>query len=314
MQHVSRIFVVSALAGVLAACGGGDGGSNSSSGTTGTVSMGLTDAPAMDLDSVNIAFTDIRLKPADGEWLEFSLEETGVVDLLTLQGGATKPLISNEEVPAGTYKEIRLIIDTENSWVTRESEADKQYSLAVPSGDPSGLKLKGEFVVAADSSNNFTIDFDVRKSIVNPPGQALGEYMLKPVLRLVNNLDVGQIEGEVDYTNLMQTRGADPELADCSANYEGSVYVYQGADVEPVDLNVERDGTNPLMVVPVSLADDSSLYEWTAAFLTEGSYTVSYSCQVDDNEEDNELEFDGTQTVEVVAGETTVADTIPLAQ
>jgi hypothetical protein len=37
---------------------------------------------------------------------------------------------------------------------------------------------------------------------------------------------------------------------------------------------------------------------------------------VDDNEEDNELEFDGTQTVEVVAGKPkpTVADTIPLAQ
>ncbi|MDY6797137.1 MAG: DUF4382 domain-containing protein [Pseudomonadota bacterium] len=313
MQHVSRVFVVSALASALAACGGGDDGSSSSSGTTGTVSMGLTDAPAMDLDSVNIAFTDIRLKPADGEWLEFSLEETGVVDLLTLQGGVTEPLISNEEVPAGTYKEIRLIIDTENSWVTRESDGS-EHGLAVPSGEQSGLKLKGDFVVAADTRHNFTIDFDVRKSIVNPPGQALGEYMLKPVLRLVNNLDVGQIEGEVDYTNLMQTRGADPERADCSANYEGAVYVYQGAAVEPVDLNVERDGTNPLMVVPVSLADDSSLYEWTAAFLTEGFYTVSYSCQVDDNEEDNELEFDGTQAVEVVAGKTTVADTIPLAQ
>ncbi len=312
MKQVSRVFVVSALASALAACGGD--GSSPSSGTTGTVSMGLTDAPAMDLDSVNIAFTDIRLKPADGEWLEFSLEETGVVDLLTLQAGTTEPLISNEEVPAGSYEEIRLIIDTDNSWVTRESEADAQYSLAVPSGEQSGLKLKGEFVVAADSSNNFTIDFDVRKSIVNPQGQALGEYMLKPVLRLVNNLDVGQIEGEVDYTTLMQTRNENPELTACSENYEGAVYVYQGADVDPVDLNVNRDGTNPLMVVPVSLTDEGSLYEWTAAFLTEGSYTVSYSCQVDDNEADNELEFDGTQTVEVVAGETTVADTIPLAQ
>lgn len=305
MKQVSRVFVVSALASALAACGGD--GSSPSSGTTGTVSMGLTDAPTMDLDSVNIAFTDIRLKPADGEWLEFSLEETGVVDLLTLQGGTTEPLISNEEVPAGNYEEIRLIIDTDNSWVTRESEGSNRYTLAVPSGEQSGLKLKGEFVVAADSSNNFTIDFDVRKSIVNPQGQALGDYMLKPVLRLVNNLDVGQIEGEVDYTTLMQTRT-------CSEGYEGAVYVYQGADVGPVDLNVNRDGTNPLMVVPVSPADEGSLYEWTAAFLTEGSYTVSYSCQLDDNEEDNTLEFDGTQTIEVVAGETTVADPIPLAQ
>ena len=312
MKHISRVFVVSALASALAACGGD--GSSPSTGTTGTVSMGLTDAPAMDLDSVNIAFTAIRLKAADGDWVEFSLEETGQIDLLTLQGGVTEPLISNEEVPAGTYNEIRLMIDTDNSWVTRESEGDKQYSLAVPSGEQSGLKLKGEFVVAADSSTSFTIDFDARKSIVDPQGQALGDYMLKPVLRLVNNLEVGQIEGQVDYTNLMQTRGADPELADCSANYEGAIYIYQGADVDPVDLNVNRDGTNPLMVVPVSPADEGSLYEWTAAFLTEGTYTVSYSCQVDDNETDEEIEFDGTQNVDVVAGETSVADTIPLQQ
>ena len=312
MKQMSRVFVVSALASALVACGGSGG--SSSSGETGSVSVGLTDAPTMELSSVNIAFNAIRLKPADGDWLEFSLDETGVVDLLTLQGGVTEPLITNEEVPAGVYNEIRLIIDTDNSYVTKESNGDSQFTLAVPSGEQSGLKLKGDFVVAADSSNNFTIDFDVRKSIVNPPGNALADYMLKPVLRLVNNLEVGEIEGTVDYTNIVQTRGTadtNGELTDCSPNYEGAVYVYEGADVQPIDLNVTRDGTNPLMVVPVTAQESGSLYEWTAAFLTEGQYTIAYSCQLDNNETDEALEFDGQQNVSVVAGETTVADPIP---
>lgn len=305
MKHLTKVFAVSALASALAACGGSGDGSVSS-GETGSLSVGLTDAPTMDLSSVHIAFNAIRLKHADGNWLEFSLEETGTLDLLTLQGGVTEPLISNEEVPAGKYEELRLMVDTENSWVTKESEGDAQFTLAVPSGEQSGLKLKGDFIVAADTSSSFTIDFDVRKSIVDPKGNALADFMLKPVLRLVNNLDVGELAGAVDYAQINSTTG------NCDTNYQGSVYVYQGADVEPVDLNVARDGINPLMVVPVKEQEDGDLYEWTAAFLTEGEYTISYSCQLDDNEQDDTIAFEGTQTREVVADTTTLAAPIPL--
>ncbi len=308
MKRSIKVFTITALAAALAACGG-DG---SSSGSTGTVSIGLTDAPAMDLSSVNVAFNAIRLKPADGDWLEFTLEETGVIDLLTLQGGVTEPLIASEEVPAGNYSEIRLIVNTAESWVTRETQGDARYTLGVPSGEQSGLKLKGTFTVAADTSQSFTIDFDVRKSIVNPQGRALGDYMLKPVLRLVNNLEVGQIEGEVDYAQIQSTRLNNDAQDTCSTGYFGAVYVFEGAGVEPVDLNVERDGLNPLMVVPVIEQGAGSLYEWTAAFLTEGTYTVSYSCQLDDNQVDDDIQFDGTQNITVVAGETSVADPIPL--
>ncbi|WP_323754678.1 DUF4382 domain-containing protein [Marinobacter sp.] len=304
MKPTTKLFAISALAGALAACGGS--GSSSDSGQTGTVSVGLTDAPATDLSSVNIAFNTIRLKHADGEWIEYSLEKTGTVDLLTLQGGVTEPLITDEEVPAGDYKEIRLIIDTDNSWVI-EKKSGGRHDLWVPSGEQSGLKLKGNFIVAADTSTNFTIDFDVQKSIVKRPeaSNAKGDYMLKPVLRIVNNLEAGKITGEVDYATINQSAEAN-----CSANYEGSVYVYKGGDVKPVDLNIVRDGNNPLMVIPVNDEDADSRHEWTAAFLTEGIYTVSYSCQLDDNEKDEGLTFYGTQNAEVKAGETTEATLI----
>ncbi|MEC7815157.1 MAG: DUF4382 domain-containing protein [Pseudomonadota bacterium] len=312
MNRSTQIFAVSTLAAALAACGGSGGGS--STGATGSVSVGLTDAPTLDLSSVNIAFTAIRLKPADGDWIEFPLDDTGILNLLDLQGGVTEPLITDEEVPAGPYTEIRLIIDNDSSFVTRESTGDATYTLAVPSGEQSGLKLKGDFEVTADASTSYTIDFDVRKSIINPPGKALGEYMLKPVLRLVANDNVGTIEGEVNYAQINSVRLSDDGLANCESDYEGSVYVYEGADVTPVDLNVSRDesAANPLMVLPVTAQESGSLYDWVAAFLPAGDYTVSYSCQLDDNEVDNNLEFDGTQNVTVIAGETTTAELITL--
>ncbi|MBW0148681.1 DUF4382 domain-containing protein [Marinobacter arenosus] len=310
MKRSIRFFTVSALAAGIAACGGGSDGS----GSTGTVSFDVTDAPAMEFSSVTVAFTGISLKPENGEWVEFSFDEAKTWDLLDLQGGMSEPLITDEEVPAGPYSELRLLVDTENSFVELEDEPGIEKSLAVPSGEQSGLKLKGDFLVAADTTTDFTIDFDVRKSIVNPQGESLADYLLKPSLRLVNNLEVGSITGDVDYVTLSQARANDADRADCSTNYEGSAYIYEGADVKPTDINVNREEpAGPLMAIPVTDQDMDGIYSYTAAFLPAGEYTVSYSCQLDDNETDEALEFDGTQNVTVVANAETEAELIPLA-
>lgn len=315
MYRSLRLFGLSALAAAVAACGGG--GSSSDSGETGTVSFGVTDAPATEFSNVTVAFTEIRLKPEDGDWISFPLDGFEDQNLLELQGGVSAPLITDEEVPAGNYTELRLIVDTDNSFVKLESEGDSTYTLAVPSGEQSGLKLKGDFIVAADTSTDFTVDFDVHKSIVTPQGNSLADYLLKPSMRLVNNLEVGSISGLVDYAQINSTRGVDDTenaQEDCAPNYEGAAYVFAGADAQPSDLNVNNDTGNPLLVLPVAPDDQSSLYTYTAGFLPAGEYTVSYSCQLDDNETDDALEFDGTQNVTVVAGETARAETIPLTE
>jgi len=113
----------------------------------------------------------------------------------------------------------------------------------------------------------------------------------------------------VDYATLQSVRLSDTEQADCA--YSGAVYVYEGADVTPTDLNVNAETDGPLLVVPVS-DDNDGQYRYTAAFLPAGDYTLGYSCQLDDNETDDVLEFDGIQTVTVVAGNETIAAPIPL--
>ncbi|CAN0572794.1 unnamed protein product, partial [Ectocarpus sp. 12 AP-2014] len=110
------MFAVSALTAGIAGCGGGGSGSSDS---TGTVSFDITDAPATDLSNVTVAFTEIRLKPTDGDWISFPLEGFETVNMLDLQGGVSEPLITDQEVPAGEYSQVRLIVDTENSFVKR---------------------------------------------------------------------------------------------------------------------------------------------------------------------------------------------------
>lgn len=312
-----KLATAIAMTSALAACGGG-----SDSGATGKVSVGVTDAPATEFTDVTIAFTGMSLKPAGGQWIEFTFDEAKTWNLLELNGGLTEPLITDEEVPAGEYTELRLKIDTDNSYVITADQPDYEATLAVPSGEQSGLKLKGDLIVAADSTTAFTIDFDVAKSIVDPKGTSLADYLLKPSLRLLNNLEVGSITGSVDFAAINSTRGGDAGLSDCEApsTYSGSVYLYAGADVTPTDLNVNDDDTSndPLMIIPVSDDDNNGQYEYTAAFLPAGEYTLSYSCQQDDNgvtdteRADNPLEFEGTQNVTVTANEETVAEAIPL--
>lgn len=293
-----RGFTVAALAAAVSACGGG--GSGGSEGGTGSVSLNVTDAPTAAFSEVVITFTGVTLKPKDGEAITIEFEEHKTLDLLTLQGGESAPLLEDVEVPAGEYAWVRLTLDESNLYVVNDATNGVE-TLAVPSGAQTGLKLVSGFTVAAGGESDFTIDFDVRKSIVEPQGNGVSaNYFLKPALRLVNNLEVGSISGTVAYDSIIQT-------ADCDDNYEGMTYVYLGADVEPTDLNLDSE-PGPLMAVPVSYDENSGVYNYKAAFLSEGDYTVSYSCQLDDNETDDALTFIGTQNVAVVAGEESTAD------
>ena len=185
------IFIGACL---LAGCGGGGGGSTET--PMGRISLGITDAPVDGATAVVVKFTAVELKPEDGSAFTINLTPAQSVDLLVLAGGGSRALLENYSVPAGRYQSIRLLIEAQqnqpSSYIDFASGA--RFPLYVPSGSESGLKLIRGFTVAAGSNSNFTIDFDLRKSVIAPPGQA-PNYLLKPVLRMVDNLQVGAIAG-----------------------------------------------------------------------------------------------------------------------
>jgi len=77
----------------------------------------------------------------------------------------------------------------------------RQFPLYIPSGAETGLKLSKPFVVAQRATTRLMIDFDLRKSVVAPPGQS-PNWILKPSLRLVDLLEVGALKGTVDIAAL----------------------------------------------------------------------------------------------------------------
>lgn len=296
-MFTKRILTLSTIAGIAAltaACGGSSSGTND----TGSFSLAVTDGPVDSAEHVVVEFDGVSIKPADGEVIEFLFEEAKSLDLLALQGNLSEPLVAGESVPAGDYEWIRLHVNAERDSVM-DSYIDidgSRLELWVPSGAETGLKLVSGFTVAAGGSADFTIDFDLRKSVSNPQG--MPEVILRPALRLVNNMVVGSVAGTLD-SSLVSAQCADASVDD------GAVYIFTGADATPAD--IQGAEADPLVTALVNYED---AYTYEIGFLAEGDYTVAYTCEAssDDPAVADELTFVGAATVSVVAGEATTHD------
>ena len=226
--------------GMLAACGGGGSDTTAGQPQFGRLTLRITDSPVTSAKRVVVEFTGLEIKPkgaAGPEVFDFAPRQ---IDLLALDGGGSEILLSDEMLPAGEYESIRLKVNAGRNASDSFIELDDGsiHPLFIPSGNQTGLKLIRGFVIGAGSTHNFTIDFDLRKSVIHPPG--LGEpYLLKPVLRLVNNLEVGAIEGTV--APALVVDGCMP-----------AVYLFTGTDVVPDDIG---SATPPLATTAVNLDD-----------------------------------------------------------
>jgi hypothetical protein len=276
---------------MLAACGGGGDSKEAPEGPKfGRLTLRITDSPVTDAERVVVQFTGLEIKPRDAAQPEVFDFAPRQIDLLALDGGGSEILLSDELLPAGEYEWIRLKVnagrDGSDSFI--ELQDGSRHPLFIPSGNQTGLKLIRGFLIGAGGTHNFTIDFDLRKSVIHPPG--LGEpYLLKPVLRLVNNLEVGTIAGTV--AQALVVDGCVP-----------AVYLYSGANIVPDDLG---SATPPYASTAVSLDDTSGEWRFRLAFVPAGAQTLAFTCGADDDnaEVDDAISFSTPVSLSVVAGQ-----------
>ena len=285
--------VLAASAVVLAGCGG-SGGSGETA-TTGFLSLGVSDGPVHDAQKVCITFNEIELK-SESERTIITLDPPRKVNLLAFQGANAAPLVIDEEVTAGDYQWMRLGIDAvrgtnggagdtggvdcdgEASYIVMEDGGI--FNLYVPSGANTGLKLVSGFTVPVNGSPDFTAEFDLAKSVTQPPGLD-PDVVLRPVIRLVNNVDVGTLTGIVD-TGLATAEGCEP-----------SVYVFDdGVTPNPIGIDddpasTETDPNDPVataMVHEQTNNDGSVEWNYTVGFLLAGDYEAAFTCNGTDFE------------------------------
>ena len=298
-------FGLVALAAItLTGCGGS--GSSTPEEGMGVFNLSVSDG-GIDAAKVCIEFEGVQLKRADEDApidIIFGENESQVVNLLANQGANSQPIITNEQIPAGNYEWIRLMVDASKGNNAGSGDADPtdpacladdgsylltetgmHYSLFIPSGDQSGLKLIKDIAIPVNASGNYTAEWDLGKSFIAPPGLA-PDAIMKPVVKLVANNEVGTLVGQVA-DNLV--------LADsCDDTFAPKVYVFDFADPEdplavpnPIDYPPE-DSDEPYVpdpydpvatgLVEQQMDNDSMPYRYSIGFLLAGDYDVAFTC------------------------------------
>jgi len=294
-----RLLISAAIVFLLAGCGGGSGSGGSDSNNSG-LALNITDAPVNDADiaEVWVRFTEVIVHPADGgDNIVHSVEDTTDpnnilpyrdIELKSLVGGKTS-LLGEIPLNAGNYSWIRLVIDPDNTRIVETLAGE--YLVKCPSCSKSGFKLNREFTIDTTGWINFTIDFDLRKSLtLRRPKQTRKDfdYILRPTLRILDTeLASSFIHGMVDD----QHAEIDPEAC--------WVYVYDGdvATIVPDDICLDPDAgicplaDRPLMETPVQFDTGTSLYTYNTGPIYPGTYTVALVCETDDPDIDDDLLF-----------------------
>ena len=287
LATMRTIFSLAALA-LLSACG--DGG----------VVINLTDAPVDDATAVTVRVTGVELQRSDGG-TEFLDIDDRAINLLALTAGASTQLVSRDDIGEGSFSGVRLLIDADAGELdsTIDLIDGGQRALQLSGGD---LLARRNFTVNEEEATTLTIDFDLRRSLRAPTGE--GDYLLVPTLRLVQDDQVGRIAGTVA-AGLATADGCDAEGA--TAGLGNVVYVFAG-NVTPDDVN--GISPEPLTSARAVLNADTGNYDYTAAFLPAGSYTVAFTCQAERDQPtvDDAIDFSAPQPATVTAGQTVTVD------
>jgi len=323
----TKLLLVTGLAVVLGACGGG-GGSDVGS-VTGTavsptasgLTLRLTDAKVNNLEEVWITFTKVIFQPADGRpRFEHVFDPPIKVELTQLAGGGEVMLLEEYPLEPGDYEWMRLAVvsgeeSVDDTYVVESlSDGGGVYPLKCPScsAEQSGLKFKWPKDSTWETKGwvDFTVDFDVRQSITlaKPNAGPDKKYILKPTLKiLTTELASTYIHGEV----------TDAGLSDPLIREDCVVYVYEGGDVTPDDycsnefVDADCDavrGDTALTTATVDYIDDPESiyfgkYAYRTGYLYPNTYTVALTCEDDAANAEEDLTFIGKASF--------YADTVP---
>ena len=284
MQNTSAICrsgalqaaMLGALLG-LNACGGGAG--TTADTPTGAVSVALTDGPSSDFDHAYITVRNLMLhtNPATVDiaqpgWVTLTLPTPQTIDLNHLDNGALAAILTNANLPAATYGQIRLgtyswdaplqtsaqatNVASTNNGVTVSAPLQynsavvetngNQYPLEIPSAGQ-GIVLNGSFTVTSGQPLNLAIEFDAGDDIVRFSQGSGHAYTLNPTLHYYDLSQSGAIKGTIACTAPCSGFVVKAEQLSASGNF------YQVARWT----DVKSDGSFTLYPVPVTSASQT---------------------------------------------------------
>ena len=223
---------------------------NQQPGTT-DMSVSLTDAPG-NYDEVNIDLQGVEVI-TEAEGTKTLDTKTGIYNLLNYTGGVDT-VIATGRMKVGTISQIRLILGDNNSVVVDGIS----HHLTTPSAQESGLKLQLHDALVAGVKYALLLDFDANQSVVQ---EGNGDYLLKPVIWVVDNAISGAIHGLVVPDTLHATISAEANGVTYSTTTNASgAFLLKGipAGVYTVTITPDDPALSPVIVNNVQVTTGES--------------------------------------------------------
>lgn len=326
-----------ALSLALTACGGGSTGAGTEAPN---FKLSITDAPFPGdlVESATVVIREVRLRDeAAGGW-QVVFDGSAEIDLVPLTGGVVSTL-AELDIPAGTYDEIRLIVDagevvlSDDAYVRADSHVfdSENGGLHFPSGAQTGVKVKldAPIVVVTELSTEVTLDFDLSKNFVfnGSPEMAPGvrRVIFTPVVRAVNSTTAGSVgvefvsdggtpddEGDDAPLAGAEVRALDSEGAEAASGVSdelGGMVFQLAPGVYTLEVAAANHETTTTEAFEVFLGNRTTLGAVLVA-ATAGELTgVVMSDGLDDTDDADDTVVAGASVAVTLEGETTPAAT-----
>jgi hypothetical protein len=258
----SRGLLCMTAAALVSSCGTGEWLNQS------PLTLRLADGPVDEAFAVVITVTGFEIIDESSIYdYEIPLRPPLQVDLLAQADGRSVVLVDRLQWVSDRYDGLRLMIradsNGEYAWIDTPTG---RHALYMPDGYGGRLRMKQELHIPASGEADYTIDFDLRQSIL-PPAVPGAPYLLDPVLRLVNTFEAGMIRGVV---------------AAATAGAPGCVpvvYAFAGSSITPDD--IDRIAPEPPTEGTARLDPASGEYRYVLAHMPPGQYTIALTCQGD---------------------------------
>ena len=269
--------------------------------TTGTLSLGFSDAPLDDASEVALTVDTITLRGSGVDDVvvdTFTIADLGLtdaesfsIDLLSYRGLNQLVIISDLELDIGTYSALDLDIldgDVNNSYVM-DSGGQK-----VLSASGSSLSLPG--LIISTGSQSYTVEFSLGQSLLY--NSTADSYELTTQgIRVEDNAEVATLTGTVDAA-LFDLE--EPCLSKTDPLTGNRVYLFAGtgldsallADVHTSASNTEVPAAAIAPFETSTILENKTFGRWEFAFgfVPAGGYTLVFSCEAQD---DDPVDYDG---------------------
>lgn len=196
----NRIFLVSLVALLTSACGGGSGGENPAAPAqqTGRVTIALSDAPASaEFSEIRMVIREIRFLGPGGQD-SLVLAEPREIDFLQLRNFSE--VLIRRDVATGTINKIRLILDS----LTLVRPDGSTESVRLTGIDKIDLNPRGPITVRAGDDILIDIEVDLEKAI-HIVGNGNNRYRFRPVIFV-------RVSSEPAFDKLFRVEGTVDEI------------------------------------------------------------------------------------------------------